>query len=417
MLVSCLAKADEPSAKIDERITFKITENVKLSTDWSELPIVEPHISAHPSDPNILLVAGQLVNDIDRPYESCQLLTYHSEDGGQTWLEQTHDWYGYDPWSTILPDGAAIVSWIGNKGSFQHSFPIRLLYSGATLRDWDSAVQTLPGNHDGTKLATLNSHSYFTTVKFRDDMGADVMVYRNSGKGEFELMDRIDGKGVRLNFCEPTILSDGTLIVPYAHYQKEIWVNRYSPLTGQIGEPVEVSTHSGGAQGYMSFVADNHTESKFNNSVYFVRALSQSSGKIGVWFNSSKNGGLTWSEDTRIDLYDEAKVTKAKLATVAVNDDGVIMISWVDSQEEIGANDIYCTASFDGGASFSRPQRVSSTSSSPKTHGNADVANKFSGGGHYMGITAKADGKFQLVWADSRTGVFQLYTSEVAVYK
>ncbi|GEM_PF-4814516 len=409
LFLTLKAKCNHSSTNVDENITIKIGSNIKLSTHWENLPLVEPHISVHPTDTNILLVAAQLVNDIDRPYESCQLITYTSRDGGQTWLEKTRDWYGYDPWSTILDDGSTIISWIGNESSFQHSFPIRLFYSGPTGQE---EVQTLPGNHDGTKLTTVNNQTYFTTVKFREDMGADVVLYSHSGHGKFEYKGRINGNGVRLNFCEPAVLNDGTVLVPYSHYLEDVWVRPFDPSADIVGGSVKVSSRSGGARGYMSFVADNSPTSDFEGQVYFVRALGRSADHKGVWINYSSDKGKTWSQDRRVDRFQNSH---ASLATVATNNVGTVLVSWVDSQLEKDKNDVYCSASVDGGLSFSRPFRVTNESSNPRTNSNGDAANKFYSGGHYMSIASKSNGLFQLIWSDSRTGVFQLYTTEVVV--
>jgi hypothetical protein len=93
---------------------------------------------------------------------------------------------------------------------------------------------------------------------------------------------------------------------------------------------------------------------------------------------------------------------------VAVNGQGQVCASWVDSRAdgERLVNDVYLAVSLDGGASFQRPVRASAESSDPRTPRNDDVAAKFAAGGHYMGLAARADGSFQLVWSDSREGLF-----------
>ena len=40
---------------------------------------------------------------------------------------------------------------------------------------------------------------------------------------------------------------------------------------------------------------------------------------------------------------------------------------------------------------------------------------QFKSGGDYMGLVATPDGSFQVVWADSRSDYFQLYTSNIKV--
>ncbi|HLM61307.1 MAG TPA: hypothetical protein VK308_10915 [Pyrinomonadaceae bacterium] len=43
------------------------------------------------------------------------------------------------------------------------------------------------------------------------------------------------------------------------------------------------------------------------------------------------------------------------------------------------------------------------------------TALRFPGGGDYMGMIATPDGGFRIMWADSRTGTFQLRTATVKV--
>ncbi len=137
----------------------------------------------------------------------------------------------------------------------------------------------------------------------------------------------------------------------------------------------------------------------------------------GIWLNYSSDKGKTWSADTRIDLFEKPLESKAMVASAAVNKNGALGISWVDSQNDSSQqkNDVYFTISYDGGTSFLRPVRVTDSSTDPRTEGNGDVANKFPGGGHYLGISAKPDGSFQLIWSDSRSSIFELQTCNIKV--
>ena len=78
-------------------------------------------------------------------------------------------------------------------------------------------------------------------------------------------------------------------------------------------------------------------------------------------------------------------------------------------------NDLYFTVSLDGGKTFRNEIRVTDISSDPLVPGNGKTGERFMSGGDYMGLEAKPDGSFQVVWADSRTGIFQLYTSTIKI--
>ena len=59
--------------------------------------------------------------------------------------------------------------------------------------------------------------------------------------------------------------------------------------------------------------------------------------------------------------------------------------------------------------------RITDQSSDPQTLENGKAGERFISGGDYMGCVAKPDGSFQIVWADSRTNIFQIYTANVRV--
>ncbi len=419
LMVFFLIKTDvfsqNATAKLDSRNSIKVGKNISIQSQFKGLPLVEPHISAHPTNNNFLLAAAMVVTDKNRPYQSCRLSSFISKDGGLTWTETAHDWWGYDPWTAISEKGQAVMAWLGTPGSFKGQFPVQFFTSPDGGENWDAQVQTLEGGHDGTKISVLKDDYYFTTVRFRNDMGADVMLFHKRGKGNFQEVAKIDGKGQRLNFCEPAILSDGSVIVPASHFLRKAWVQVFDPKSSKLSEQQMLTIRPGGAGGYMRMVADVNMNSSFKDRIYFVRALGRRGVHEGIWLNYSNDKGKNWTKDTRVDLFEGSKPTKAIVSSIAVNKEGVVGISWVDAQHdpEQKKKDVYFTISLDGGESFQRPVRVSDTSTNPKTEGNGDVANKFPGGGHYLGITTKADGSFQLIWSDSRSGIFELQTCNV----
>lgn len=406
------AQTSTPKALLTESDPLGIGKTITIASQFRDLPLVEPHIAAHSTDNDHLLVAAMVVTDITAPYESCRLSSFVSKDGGITWHETVHDYWGYDPWTAILPNGQTVMSWIGTSGRFKGRYPIQLFSSEDGGTTWSDQVQTLPGGHDGTKLAALNNVFYFTTVHFRHDMGADVMLYRKEGSSDFVEVAKIDGDGKRLNFCEPAVLSDGTVVVPGSHFLKEAWIHRYKHPIKEWSEKYPVTSNPGGGRGYMRMVADTSSTSGFQDRLYFARALGEDHG---VLLNYSSDGGKTWSTDARIDLFESPLSSKAMVVSIAVNKDGVLGVSWVDAQSDANQQryDVYFTISKDGGIHFQRPVRVTQTSTDPKTAANGDVANKFPGGGHYLGLAARPDGSFQLVWSDSRSGIFELQTCNI----
>ncbi|MGE0590761.1 MAG: hypothetical protein AB7O48_19420 [Cyclobacteriaceae bacterium] len=414
LLIILLLLGCEPMSQSIDKAAVANTYNVvigpttSIPTSLSGLPVVEPHISAHPMNNDHLLVAAMIVTDRDNPYTSCRLVSFVSKDGGRAWTETVHDWWGYDPWTSILPSGEAAMTWIGNKGNFEDYYPIRFFNSNDGGMSWSDEVQTLEGNHDGTKLTAGHNRFFFTTVQFKENMGTDVVLMEKQPGGAFAEVSRVDGKTSRLDFCEPALTIDGSVLVPYTQNASRVWVRKFDHEN--LESTTLVSIHPGGSRGYSRMVSDTVTSSLFYGRVYHGRATPN-----GLILNYSSDVGKTWSKDKRVDLFTNNVPSKSLIISLAVNNEGVLGISWVDSYDRATQNtfDTYFTFSLDGGESFQRPIRITSEGTDPKTALNADVANKFTGGGHYMGLTSRVDGSFQLVWSDSRSGLFELQTCNV----
>ncbi len=96
-IIICLKCDGQPSSKgilLDKKNNIVVGKNIAIKSQFVGLPVVEPHISAHPSDNNFLLAAAMIVTDKNNPYQSCRLSSFVSQDGGATWKETAHDWWG-----------------------------------------------------------------------------------------------------------------------------------------------------------------------------------------------------------------------------------------------------------------------------------------------------------------------------------
>jgi len=109
-------------------------------------------------------------------------------------------------------------------------------------------------------------------------------------------------------------------------------------------------------------------------------------------------------------------------------------VTWYDTRDTSDRLTFhqFFAASYDGGKTFTRPARVSTVVSRPLGTGNLrpsvstfdglegemrvsllSATRRWLAGGDYMGLTADNSGAFHPVWADSRTGTYQVYTARV----
>jgi hypothetical protein len=112
----------------------------------------------------------------------------------------------------------------------------------------------------------------------------------------------------------------------------------------------------------------------------------------------------------------------AQTAAVAVNRDGVVGVSWYDGRgdprgyrRDSRCQHVYFAASLDGGRTFLPDVRISSAENCSDTPANGEAGRRWKAGGEYHGLAATADGRFHLLWADSRDGIYQLRTASVRV--
>ncbi len=390
-------------------------KNLPVPFALPHLPVVEPHLSVHPGNPAHLLLAAMVVQDKTNPYETSRLVSFVSEDNGRSWAQTDSEYQGYDPWTVILPDGKAVMTWLGVRGVFNRT-PVQVFTSPDGGKTWNDEVQTLEGEYDGTKM-TLDKKTntvLFTSVKFKGHASVDIYFAKNPGATGFLPPTLIDGENQRLNFAQPVVLSDGTIVVPSVVFDQEARAHISADGGQTFQPPVSISNRLGGAKGYHQFVSDDSGSASFKDRIYYVRATGYDTSYQGIWLNYSADKGKTWSKDIRVDRFENPARCRALVPSAAVNREGLIGISWVDDQTGAG-NDLYFAVSADGGETFQPPVRITDATTNPRTPQNDDVANKFPAGGHYLALAAKPDGAFHLAWSDSRTGVFQLQTCEVRV--
>lgn len=263
-----------------------------------------------------------------------------------------------------------------------------------------------------------------------------------------------------LGFGTGAVLQDGTFAIWFglgkpgrARGGRD---NEYQPFLGPNMEAYVVSTSDGGEtfseaskigdftvalsrtpgawpQGQMA--VDPGSEA-FKDRLYAVFPASSASGdsRGQVQFIYSTDKGKTWSQpvivnDDRTPGPGEP-ASDHLLPVVAVNEDGVVLVTWNDTRE---ARDglgwiVRGAASLDGGETFSASVALTDVAhdiSSPTTEWpiivrggqgmSAVLSRHLIGGGDTGGLAADLDGTFHPVWSDSRTGVMQLWTTSVKV--
>lgn len=399
-----------------------------VSPPGLDRPIVESHLSAHPTDPRRLLAAAMVVGDPHAPFETSRLSVYTSSDGGISWREGGFPWFGYDPWTALRADGSALLVWLGGTDPATESRPIRIFRSADGGATWSSEVETIAGEFDGAKLATSSGggdHVILAATHFAPehaDMRSRVAVHRVGWLRATEaapapvFLD--NGPSTRIA-AQPLAREDGqvwvaALSVPVGGSTPEVWAHRSTDGGRSFPEKRLVSTRVSPGTGYAQLVAS--PPGAKGDRVVFVRALRPPHADGGVWANVSADRGRTWSAERRVDRFADGPSVAAQVPAAAFTREGVLGVSWIDRRGDPAGrrNRLYFAWSGDGGLTFSVPIAVSDLDSDPLTPANGATSRLLPGGGHYLGLSALADGGFHAVWSDSRDGAYALFSVRLA---
>ena len=413
------------------REVFVVGENVPVSDAGAERPLVEPQLAVNPKDPKHLLAAAIVSSEPPHsPQADCA--AFASFDGGLTWSR--HDFRIAncgDPWVALREDGTALFAGLAPRGE------IRLSRSADGGRTWATVPVDLGRGHDHETVvvdATAGPRAgsfYVVSGRMqRNKAGrglASVFVARSADGGKtFAPPASFVASNLNSNALAPGLLSDGTLVLPYLDFQsnaddfkgagmlerKRLWVVTSADGGQTFSHPMFVSEACAGGGGFGSLAVDT-SATPTRDRLYLICANRE---RNAVYVHHSAERGERWSEPVRVDRA-AGDVVFRRTPSIAVNKDGVLGVTWYERRKEAGkeCQHVYFTASLDGGKTFRPEVRVSAAPSCPDTPRNGGSARRWPAGGDYSGLAAAADGAFHVLWADSRNGIYQLWTARVEV--
>jgi len=157
------------------------------------------------------------------------------------------------------------------------------------------------------------------------------------------------------------------------------------------------------------------------NGWLYLTWLDAAGGFYRVMAAASADGGATWSAPVRVS--DDTTSTDQSTPAIAVNDQGVVAISWYDRRADStdGCYQLFFAASADGAATFSAEQRIDARPTCPLASSREAAVDpsaseyRFKNGGDTQGIVGLPGGAFHLAWIRSGAGEMQLVSTLVTV--
>jgi hypothetical protein len=448
-------------ANAAEAPRVQVGPNMLVSRD-GDFPHIELILAANPKNVKNLLGAAITYT---RPNGGTACRTYATADGGATWSPSEFtdlvEWGGGDPYVAFTPQGTGIFSALlfgrdetGRTRAFLHVW--RSEDGGMT---WGKAhdlgcsydheqitVDQTTGRYAGRiYIGALYGYPVYTVGVFRSE---------DDGRSWIGPVEAANGGGtIGINDIQPMVLSDGTLVLPYADFEflpgkakmtgkssSTAWIVLSDDGGVSFGKPRKIQTlhydldDKVGKKflGFPAFAADTHSK-EYRDRLYVAWADARY-GPVRILFSYSEDRGMHWAEPVPVDQQTPKEAMQGQ-PVIAVNKDGVVGVTWYDTRNSKDGSrfDEYFAASLDGGQSFLPPLRVSSASSDPYGAGNMNMGamifqhkgttalslvsagSRWPGGGDYLGLAADKNGVFHPLWADARTGTFQMYTASISV--
>lgn len=417
-----------------------VSNNVVVGSGSTATQLIEPHVTAHPTNPKHLIAVGTEHNtrDENESTDTDHCVAFLSLDGGLTWAKKDLPAkVGLDSWIS-LTDKVAVLTTLGNDEStsdYNEEYYQLLTYFSTDGGTTWSKAQSLGYAHDGPRSTVgIDGSVYLTSHQSYENVANKIFVAKLRRTNFMEKTTSLLPSYLNQAIDGITTFSDGTLAISYQDFQKPIsgsfkdangnWRGRIKTRRQWLITS-EDQGHTFSAPRLISeryfdrandLVADK-SNGEFNNRLY---CIGSSLDYKSLLFTYSDDQGKTWTDEIEIESPELNGIRKEP--QLAINKDGVLAIAWFDSRD-YGENDYtglcyntYLTISTDGGKTFSKAVKVSTEKScvNPEKAG-AFVARRWRDGGDYFGLTASADGKFHVVWPDARNGKFELMTSSIEV--
>lgn len=421
---------DVPGREPDQESDFVVvTADHPVYAGDEGLPHVEPHVATDPNDADRLLAGAIVVSaDSEGPWHCSAFL---SMDAGRSW--NSHDFTVercIDPWALITSTGELLVAGIEIKRDLVGSARFRLVLfrSDDNGETWTGPLD-LGRSHDHEVMIQEPNGDVLLVSRraIRTDEGFPRHTFallrsRNNG-GSFEPVTEVLESNLAQNATGLVRLSDGTLVVTYIDFQRNVdgfdsqgmlqqpraWALRSSDGGRSFSTPLLASEGCGSTDGFAGYpaLAADTSDGPFRDRLYHLCVRADFDG---LALTHSDSRGEIWSAPLRIDGPRAGEGGHVRTPMLAVNREGVVAAAWYDRRNdpERRCQETYVTYSRDGGATFVEPVRVSDKTSCPESPRNGRVSRSWPMGGDYGSLTASIDGRFHLLWADSRTGLFQL---------
>jgi len=377
-------------------------------------------LRCNPADPLQRLITCKVGSD------EKQTIALATIDGGKTWTASPVLAHSGDPDGVYAQDGRALWSFINTQPK---SLGVRT--STTTGATWGDTIIADVTEIDHPQMICDRGTgkfggSIYIAGRPMSTGGYDVVCSRDHG-ATFATTHLAYQGDLNKGFVEkPAVLANGTLVIPimgaakilakdgnYAGSERKLYCLRSHDGGVTFDPPIVITPWNGPAKTIAGGAAETGGFAvgtwQGRERIYLTFAQGLETEPDALMMTTSDDGGTTWTKPRAI-VPPALPGWGAGSSSIMVNSTGIVGIQYY-SLESGHDFDVFFTASTDGGATFSKPVRLSTaTSNQPLTEP------RWAGQDQVYGDT-DAKGVFHLVWTDARNHAtaYQVYTRSVTV--
>ena len=390
-------------------------------------PHVEPYLAVSPANAGNLVAVAMMFPITGG---GARLGTYHSADTGRTWQRSSLSEAGGDPWLTFVGPSTVLLSHLPNQVQRSRDNG-RTWLPFSRLDDTDGPLDytRMTASRGGERVLIWGSQARARTatppvVLVSNDSGA---TFSRSAPAVLSTIDHQVGGFV--------VMPDNAIAASF----HELRAN---------GRPLEsprlwtVRSQDGGvtwtaprlvAEGFLAdspemVVASSPRAGATHPRAYLAwTGITSDRSSWGIHLATSDDGGATWTRSRRVHggvLASGGYIPHRP--AMAVTTKGTLSMTWQQPDYARGTRcfALHVMHSRDGGESFSAPAPVADETACNTASGNdvpvesggdrtRTVGRRFGDGGDYHGLVALPDESLVALWADSRSGTYQLWSQRI----
>ncbi len=272
--------------------------------------------------------------------------------------------------------------------------------------------------HDKEWIAVdpTNNYVYMVWVRFNAGAIAEMVFSRSTDGGLRWSVPKIISDATTGEFqiqgAYPVVTADGNLHITWADFQTSQF--RYVRSTdhgGTFTSPIDIGNFTDlpnplpNAQFRSALLPQTAADTGYSEHLgsIYLAWNDYRNGDSDIFLESSRDGGATWSNATRVNTNPKGDGTDQFMPDIAVTAEGYVILEWYDRRDDPNNTLIrpYFGISTDGGVTFV------DIAVSGQFNGDDGGTSFLSGENHligdYIGISS-AEGIAYLSWADTRNG-------------